>query len=102
MASNIDIKNLQVGLVPALVGFIAIVGWIVTGVVWAKDLEKEVAKTTSEQQKTIELQQQTLKTLAETIRLQKDSLKDAAENARANREALIRIEAKLESERNVR
>lgn len=38
-----DITNVKVGLIPAALGVVTIVGWIITTVVYAKDMEADVA-----------------------------------------------------------
>lgn len=88
----VDLNNVKVGLLPAVAGFITLFGFIVTGVTWGTELDKEVqVKLTEHELKIVQLQKSVEATEENTEELQKEQ--------RQLKEILLDIRADMRRDR---
>jgi len=96
MPTETDVKNLKINLIQGVSAVTVLIVAVYTGLSWANEIESEVEKVARAQQATLERQQSVIDALIKSQERDQELLKEAADNAQENREALIRIEAKLE------
>jgi len=96
MPTETDVKNLKINLIQGVSAVTVLIVAVYTGLSWANEIEREVEKVARAQQATLERQQSVIDALIKSQERDQELLKEAADNAQENREALIRIEAKLE------